>query len=102
MIRLERDEDWWEKYYDTSSQITQGQKGREWMEQTYTEEQWKRLEELHPGYTEEQARADALKWKELIIHLKRPVAEGQGSRRPRGTGSRPAMVGTDSGLHQGR
>lgn len=77
VIRLERDEDWWEKYYDTSSQIAKGNKGREWMEKTYTEEQRKRLEELHPGYTEEQARADALKWKELILHLKRLVAEGQ-------------------------
>ena len=52
------------------------------MEQTYTEEQWKRLQELHPGYTEEQARADSLKWKELIIRLKRLVAEGQDPADP--------------------
>jgi DNA-binding transcriptional MerR regulator len=82
MIRFERDEEWWEKYYDTSSQIAQGPKGQGWMEQTYTEEQWKRLQELHPGYTEEQARADSLKWKELIIRLKCLVAEGQDPADP--------------------
>src|SRR5690606_39685165 len=63
VIQLEKDEDWWEKYCDTSVQIARGPKGREWMEKTYTEEQRKRLQELHPSYSEEQAREDSLKWK---------------------------------------
>lgn len=82
VIRLEREDDWWEKYYDTSFQIAKGTKGREWMEKTYSEEQRKRLQELHPGYTEEQAQADALKWKEVILLLKRLAAEGKDPAGP--------------------
>ena len=82
VIQLEKDEDWWEKYCDTSVQIARGPKGREWMEKTYTEEQRNRLQELHPGYTEEQAREDSLKWKEVILLLKRLVAEGKDPSDP--------------------
>jgi len=82
VIRLEKDEEWWEKYCDTSVQIARGPKGREWMEKTYTEEQRKRLQELHPGYSEEQAREDSLKWREVILLLKRLVAEGKDPAGP--------------------
>lgn len=83
VIQLEKDEDWWEKYCDTSVQIARGPKGREWMEKTYTEEQRKRLQELHLGYSEEQAREDSLKWREVILLLKRLVAEGKDPPVPR-------------------
>jgi len=52
------------------------------MEKTYTEEQRKRLQELHPGYSEEQAREDSLKWREVILLLKRLVAEGKDPAGP--------------------